>query len=182
MIGLQSIYKDKIYHFNPFLGCLISKSYKGKVNHNPTLSSTLKVKKALEIIHNPFIIGSYRKENNIIKIGKFINYYAHLLIWCYHNFYPGLYLLSKLRLNHFSNSTEAIKVFCKIHPKNQNQLCFPRSIFAVTTSKRFKKHGVLFIGVFHPSRHMHAWVIEDGVNAYQYDNIWTNFTPVALIK
>ena len=66
--------------------------------------------------------------------------------------------------------------------RNQRVLCLPRSIFIATTSRRFKGNGALFIGCFFPFRHMHAWVIEDGMQADVYDRGWIMFTPLAMMK
>ena len=40
---------------------------------------------------------------------------------------------------------------------------------------------MIFIGVFLPTKLMHAWIIESGELADQFDDIWINFQPVAAI-
>jgi hypothetical protein len=39
----------------------------------------------------------------------------------------------------------------------------------------------LIIGVFLPSRAMHAWIIENHMQPDPQDRSWTSFQPVALI-
>ena len=45
----------------------------------------------------------------------------------------------------------------------------------------FNEEGVVFIGAFLPSRAMHAWVIEKGIQPDQRDNIWHQYRPIAAI-
>jgi len=40
---------------------------------------------------------------------------------------------------------------------------------------------VIFIGVFLPSKSMHAWIIEDGIQPDPSDTMWINFQPVAVL-
>lgn len=84
-------------------------------------------------------------------------------------------------MNMFKNAFEATMFFCEAIEANQMKLCLPRSIFVATTSKQFKETGVMFIGIFHPTRHMHAWIIEDGIQPYINDNLWINYTPVSVM-
>jgi hypothetical protein len=82
----------------------------------------------------------------------------------------------------FCNATAAVVAFRSIIPLSQQEtLCLPRSLFAAQTSLKFAKSGVVFIGVFLPSRSMHAWIIEDGVQPDRLDSIWLNFRPVAAL-
>jgi hypothetical protein len=80
------------------------------------------------------------------------------------------------------DSSEAIALFRKETPQfPQNTLCLPRSLFAASASRRFAEAGVLFIGVFLPSRSMHAWILEDGSQPDADDQMWINFQPVAAL-
>lgn len=184
MKRIISYYNGKFYYFNPFLGILISRKVKqtcfGKEIKNK--SNNKKVQDCLEVVDNPFLIKINKNEDlSSIKITSKIKIYAKLLRFCHKYFFPAIYLLSRLRLNWFNNSKTAIEIFCKIFPENQNILCLPRSVFAATTSRNFKKNGIMIVGVFHPTRHMHAWIIEDGENSYKYDDIWINYTPVSIL-
>ena len=80
------------------------------------------------------------------------------------------------------DSSEAIALFRKETTQfPQNTLCLPRSLFASSASRRFAEAGVLFIGVFLPSRSMHAWILEDGRQPDADDQMWINFQPVAAL-
>jgi hypothetical protein len=80
------------------------------------------------------------------------------------------------------DSSEAIALFRKETKEfPQNTLCLPRSLFAASASQRFADTGVLFIGVFLPSRSMHAWILEDGRQPDADDQMWINFQPVAAL-
>jgi hypothetical protein len=82
----------------------------------------------------------------------------------------------------FTSSVDAIKYFrsetCRF---DQNTLCLVRCLFGAAHSKKFKKEGAVLIGVFLPSREMHAWIIESGFQPDPLDSIWVNFEPVAAI-
>lgn len=80
------------------------------------------------------------------------------------------------------DAAEAIAAFCDtIGYKNQKDLCLPRALYAAKTSQRFKEHGVIFIGVFLPSRAMHAWVVEGGQLSDPFDSEWLHHRPVAAL-
>lgn len=180
-ISLNTRYFNKEYKFNFIFGLLIAKRARNKTKNNITLSKLPpKVHVPLNIIENPFLLNKTPDKNNI-TVSPIIKLYAKLLIWFHKHLYFGLYLCSKLRTGVFNNTADATEIFYHLNPKNQNILCLPRAIFAMTTSKSFKKRGVLFIGVFFPSRHMHAWIIEDGYNVFRYDNVWINYKPIGII-
>lgn len=141
----------------------------------------VKAKQILEVVKDPFLVMKVDSIKPTENPNYKIKFYVSFLIWLFKHFHIGLFLVSKIRLNIFDDSKTACEVFTKCHPNNQNILCLPRSIFIATTSKRFKAHGAMFIGVFLPSKHMHAWIIEDRANPCSFDTIWTNFTPVAIM-
>lgn len=117
------------------------------------------------------------------QFGRGLRLYARILVWAHANFYPLAWALSHLRLNLFDSAVEATDAFCQIIGyKHQKLLCLPRSIFAATTSRQFKQNGAMFIGGFLPTRHMHAWVMENGQNAYRYDFSWINYKPLAVMS
>lgn len=180
MINLDCIFRGKRYHLNTLTGWLMSKKVYATKSKNDVNNE--KAKRILDVVENPFLakIVAYNLPPKV-HISYKIKLYASFLIWLYNHFHIGLFLIAKLRLNIFDNSKIAGEIFRMCHPNNQKRLCLPRSIFIATTSKRFKENGAMFIGVFLPSKHMHAWVIEDGVNPYVNDTIWTNFTPVAMM-
>lgn len=183
MIHLDHTYGNRRYHFNEWLGFVFSRKINSE-NRNiydiKNLTNNKKVLRLYRIVENPFLTNEKVKEYHSPKISWKIKAYIKLLILCYKKCYPLLILFSKFRFNIFENSEIAIKVFCESYPKNQNKLCLPRSIFAATTSKKFQKDGILIIGIFHPTRHMHAWIIENNINPYIYDSNWINYKPIAL--
>jgi hypothetical protein len=82
----------------------------------------------------------------------------------------------------FPTAREAT-IFFREHVKgDQNELCLARALFAAKTSQRFREEGAVMIGVFLPSRAMHAWAIEGNQMADPYDDIWINYQPVAMLS
>lgn len=178
--NLETQFQNKEYVFSPVTGFLFSKASrnlkKTRLYHNST-----KYKKALQLVKNPFLVQNLESKPSIKKTKK-VRIYAKLCVWFYKHFYLGLYILSHLRLNFFDNTREATDAFCMIiGNEKQRNLCLPRSVFAATTSKKFKEKGVLFIGVFFPSKQLHAWVLEEDYCGWEKDYIWINYTPVAIM-
>jgi len=92
------------------------------------------------------------------------------------------YLYASNLTPRFSNATEAITFFrAQTTGMDQDNLCLPRSLFAAATSEIFNECGAILIGVFLPSRSMHAWVIEAGQQPDPTDSMWVNFCPVAAL-
>lgn len=165
------------YVFNRYFGFVYSFNY-NNLNHGHKIHDN----NIIDYVRNPFLLKK-RNRNDIPEISSFIRHYAHVLLFLWKYCYPLIFLISNVRLSTYDDAGTANLVFRKIFEyRNQRTLCLPRSIFIATTSKRFKKHGAMFIGCFFPSRHMHAWVIEDGMQADIYDNQWTQFTPLAIMK
>ena len=172
---LYTCFQGKTYDFSPFFGVLWSKS-----GSQDTLK---RYDSSLEYVDNPFLLQQ-REVDDIANSNKSygVRLYIRLLIFCCKYFYPLAFLLSHLRLRIYSNAAEACLVFRELAKGEQRLLCLPRSIFMATTSKRFKHHGAMYIGVFLPSRHMHAWVIEDGMHTDILDDCWIEYTPVSVMK
>lgn len=180
MIHINCQFQGKRYYLNTFTGWLISKKIKEQNIHWDLANK--KAKKLFHIVQNPFLTKKWEQDIfKPVKISKSVQRYAEFLIWLNKYFHMGLFLAKYLRLNIFENAQIAAKVFCKCHPRDQKILCLPRSIFIATTSKNFKKNGAMFIGIFLPSKHMHAWIIEDEQNPCRFDTIWTNFTPMVMM-
>jgi hypothetical protein len=167
------------YFFNSFLGSLLCRPINDVSPIKKQLSK--KVMMLLENIDAPYKLKQTKHSESTIKTSRFIKLYAKTLVFiCKHSFFLA-FLFAKIRIPVFENAAEAIAIFRECtNDKNQSDLCLPRSFFAVSTSKKFKKSGVMFIGVFLPSRSMHAWVIEDNCQPDWYDGIWINFQPVAV--
>ncbi len=183
-LALSHTLRNNNYHYKAWAGLLFSSKYNlGQMQSISQVRNGGKLPEILESVNNPFNINTTPLFHPVSKKDIFgIRSYAKLLIWLYRHFYFGLYLISHLRLKYYENAVEATDAFCRIIGEDsQDVMCLPRSVFAATTSKRFKEKGAMFIGAFLPSRHMHAWVIEDNCNSWRQDNKWINFVPVSVM-
>lgn len=86
------------------------------------------------------------------------------------------------RIPLFATAREATLFFRQYARGDQEELCLARALFAAKTSKNFDEHGAVVIGIFLPSRAMHAWVIEGNEVADPYDKIWINYQPLAILS
>ena len=167
------------YLFSPLFGALYSIS---GYNDIPNCNSLNENNKYHNLVANPFFLQK-REMCTCPKLSLFVRFYARLLVFLWRWCYPLVYLLSHLRLSIYKDAGEANMAFRYIlNNGNQRVLCLPRSVFIATTSAKFKSSGAMFVGCFFPSRHMHAWVIEEGMHADVFDNQWIMFTPIAMMK
>ena len=119
-----------------------------------------------------------------MQFSFFTKSYARLVVFvCKKSFWFAKFF-ALIPFSIFNDTKTSIEVFRAIFPdKNmQTQLCLPRVIFAISTSKSFSYNGVCFIGVFLPTKRMHAWIIEDGFNPDSFDDEWIHYSPVCLIS
>jgi hypothetical protein len=177
------IYRDdRSYMFEPFTGLLLERICDDKLNIEPKLSK--KVCVSLNLNENPYNLQNHKEFKTIaIKTSRITTrLYVKLLIKMCKASFLLTRILTLFKISIYENATEAIIAFREIAPLSiQNDLCLPRALYAAVTSKKFKEKGVLFIGVFLPSKSMHAWIIEDGIQPDPYDAMWINFQPVAAI-
>lgn len=167
------------YKFSPPFGMLYSIS---GYENEPTRNSLQSDCPYQSLVANPFLLKK-REQCAYPKLSLFARFYARLLVFLWRWCYPLVYLLSHLRLSIYKDAGEANMAFRYIlNNGNQRVLCLPRSVFIATTSAKFKSSGAMFVGCFFPSRHMHAWVIEEGMHADVFDNQWIMFTPIAMMK
>lgn len=172
--------------FNRFWGFLSCSKIEREKNSKSIFPSICDDKQlCVKAVFDPFLM---QKRNNsdgwrTIKHYKFATYWAKTLTWLSKHCYPLAYLCSRIRLGLLDNAGDAAMFYYNVYPnfKKQRTLCLPRAIFIATTSKRFKEHGVMFIGSFLPTVRMHAWVVEDGSNADVYDGQWICFKPVMMM-
>jgi hypothetical protein len=144
-----------------------------------------KLRKALGICRSPYLAAHFQ---SLLRAESPTPHFDEILLR------RARYLIRLCRANHFwlackyasfarpgFESSAAAIAFFRNHTSRsqQNSLCLPRSLFAASTSRRFKASGVLFIGVFLPSRAMHAWIIENACQPDADDSMWINFRPVA---
>lgn len=181
MVKLQIKYRDKFFYFNHYFGLLVS-YFKSKGNTSANICDP-KIQRYINLINNPFLVcTTYPKKINNKNTKKWIRYYALFLMWLNKHIPAILFRLTFLKLNVFDNAIEAADYFCSLNPSEQDRLCLPRSIFSMTTSKEFKSNGVFIVGIFLPSKHLHAWVMENDKNTFRYDNIWINYSPLLIIS
>lgn len=174
------IYKSKEYFFNSILGCLLYK--------NASTSITTKIKlpdianKNIFFITDPYSLKTNYHDLPIPKVNFLIKGYAKILVWSNKKSFLLSRILAIFRFPVFQDAEQSIQVFRSFKFKEkQNELCLPRALFVSTTSKKFKKSGTMFIGVFLPTTQMHAWVIEDGLQPDKVDDIWICYQPVAVL-
>lgn len=169
-------FQGKYYKIVSCLGLLIEKE------RNCKSKQISKKRDLLDCVNNPFLLKSTELEIEKRDYNIFIRFYAKSLVWLCKHCYPIAYLLSHLRLNLFKNGAQASIAFRRIiKDKPQKVLCLPRAMFIASTSARFKEKGAMFIGVFLPTRRMHAWVIEDGRHTDYFDNEWICYKPVCMM-
>lgn len=167
------------YVFNRVFGF----TYSVVVSDESCADSVLRYDASLpECVKNPFLLHR-RTRQEVPRLSRWAKCYARLLVFLWKYCYPAVYLLSHCRFAVYDDAGVANMAFrAAMRGANQRVLCLPRSVFIATTSKRFKEHGAMFIGCFFPFRHMHAWVIEDDMQADVFDNNWIMFTPLAMME
>jgi hypothetical protein len=182
-LNLPIYYKGNTYYFNKITGLLL---YRNAYNEKKKNNSTYElIESNYQLILNPYLIKSCGNKLQIQKIPYLAKLYAKSLVFTSKYSFYITCVLTKVPLIKFSTSQYAVEIFNKIYsdPLQQKTLCLSRTIFVIATSKSFKSNGTAFIGVFLPSRKMHAWVIESGCNPDSSDEIWLSYQPVvAIIK
>jgi len=176
-------YEDNFYYFNKILGILL---FRNRCDETKCFKLTTEIVKTnYQLILNPYLIESCDKIMGIKKIPYRARIYAKLIVLISrYSFYMAC-VLTMIPIIKFPSSQYAVEIFNKIYasPIQQRVLCLSSTLFIIATSKSFKKNGTAFIGVFLPSKKMHAWVIENGCNPDSSDEIWLSYQPVvAIIK
>lgn len=181
-------FQRKLFYFSGLLGCLICKEKKqifGKHVNPPSKVENEEKQHNIEAVNNPFQMLKRNLQHHEIRIKNksMAKKYAYVLTWLCSHCYPLAQLCTHLHFDIFENAGDAARFYYSVYPNEERQrvLCLPRAIFIATTSRRFKEHGVLFIGAFLPTVRMHAWVVEDGMCADIWDNQWICFQPVMMI-
>ena len=173
------VFQSKIFCFDKLHGCLLY----GERNNDANQETQVDLH--LQNISNPFLLQpTVYTPLQPTSHKRLLTIYAKVLTWLCRHCYPVAYWISKhISLNAFANSQQAILFYRHIYPsaEKQRRLCLPRAIFAATTSRKFKQHGVMLIGAFLPSTQMHAWVIEDNQQPDLLDNEWICYKPVYIL-
>ena len=91
-------------------------------------------------------------------------------------------LYASLKRPIYGNSFEAMSAISRIFPEEQYaESCLQKALTVAKVSKKFKSHGVLFIGAQLPLKSMHAWIIEDGIQPDRADRKWVNYLPLLAL-
>lgn len=177
---ISADYKGKVYRNHKTFGFLLEYSKDEKcIDLLPT-----KIEILFSQVLNPYLLKPSTEIQNINTIPKtpfYTKFLAKLFTFLCLRSFLFVRILSHFRFPIFNTTEDAIIFYRKLYPKEQQNLCLPRSLFAACTSKTFKKEGALFIGVFLPSRAMHAWIIESKKQPDFYDDIWICYHPVAVM-
>ena len=188
MISLPVKQGDSFFKISGLSGTLYSFVDKC-VRTRPSRELPPKIRNAMERCENPYLFpvsvdeaptaSCQLKSTEVERLGvefveKIIRRTQCQFLWAR--------LYASWRVPLFANAREATLFFRKHAEGDQEELCLARALFAAKTSRRFTENGVVVIGVFLPSRAMHAWVIEDNDIADPYDGIWINYQPVAMLS
>lgn len=179
--NLKIIDKNGYYFFNHKVGALLYKT--GTLSGAEFKVSNEKIDSNYNCVLNPYLM----KKNKLsydLKISLLTKVYAKLLVIISRISFYLACQVAKLPLVRLPNSIYAAQVFNTIYssPYQRRTLCLPRTLFILATSKSFKQKGSAFIGVFLPSKKMHAWVIESGHNPDITDEIWISYQPILIIS
>jgi hypothetical protein len=180
IILFSADYKGKVYRINKTFGFLLEyfiyEKYKAELPK--------KIEVLFKQVNNPYLLKQTTEipKNNITpKKPFYTKFLAKLFTFLCLQSFLFVRVLACFRFPIFNTTVEAILFYRKLYPSEQQNLCLPRSLFAACTSKTFKKNGGLFIGVFLPSRAMHAWIVEEGKQPDPFDDIWICYQPVAVM-
>ena len=182
-IGLHK--KSSSFIISSFSGSLIE--ILADYNKSATNFSK-KISKSLHFCNQPYSLNQKPIESKATSAEPKINLpllskrASQVVYLCRANLFWLAYKYISFLKPSFEDSSQAIAFFRQqVYSAPQDNLCLPRSLFAASASKRFAESGVIVIGVFLPTRNMHAWIIEDGRQPDSHDSMWINFRPVAMI-
>lgn len=137
----------------------------------------------LREVTDPFLLKERQRPTAPKRISLGVRLYASILTWLCRHAFPLGRLWAKIPLRCYADAGGATEVYYQLYPgEQQKDLCLPRAFFARSASRRFRRHGAMFVGAFLPSVQMHAWVLEDGMHADYHDNNWVNYAPVAIFR
>jgi len=171
------------YSLSPFFGHLMKSTILSSMSTSGRIPS--KLESILDYCFNPYELRSFGTPNkaNVAEVDHKAAAVSleRILRLCRCNFWLAYRYASNLEPR-FENAKEAVDFFNeRTTHLNRNTLCLPRSIFSAAQSRAFSNYGAILIGVFLPSRAMHAWIIEKGCQPDQWDPTWVNYRPVAAL-
>jgi hypothetical protein len=179
---------EKEFRLSGLSGSLFSSDCQGP-RPVPRHSKKTKMEKVVSVCGNPYLLAIADREGteNSSLVGdshlreKGIKVAANLIRLSRQQFLCAR-LYASWQVPLFPTAREATIFFREYVKGDQRELCLARALFAAKTSQRFREEGVVVIGVFLPSRAMHAWTIEGNQMADPYDDIWINYQPVAMLS
>lgn len=173
-------FQDKVFCFNKLHGCLLCGNIDANAKQNSALGET-----HLQNVNDPFLLTpTPLAKRHTPQHPCLLTIYAKVLTWLCRHCYPIAYWISRtISIEVFADAQQAILFYRYVYPsaEKQRHLCLPRAIFAATTSCKFQRHGILYIGAFLPSTQMHAWIIEDNQQPDIWDNEWICYQPVYML-
>ena len=185
MLRIYSIakpYSGSGWAIHPFSGSLLKFSESDVSKFESTQIPT-KVLLALDFCNNPYKLSpplfldesiGYYNDTKIESV------YRHLSYLRKKSFFLSL-IYAGIGKRLYPDSISAMKALTRKLPSHDTEACLQRALTVAKTSKKFKSHGVLFIGAQLPLKSLHAWIIEDGVQPDAQDRQWINFLPLLAL-
>lgn len=179
---------NSLFQISGFSGTLFS-FIEDHYSPRPSRALPPKIRNAAERCANPYLLPAPSDETPADSsaplhpdAGKLGTKFVEKLIRLSQRQFLCARLYASWRVPLFASAREATLFFRKHANGDQNELCLARALFAAKTSRRFAEEGAVVIGVFLPSRAMHAWVIEGDDAADPYDGSWINYQPIAMLS
>ena len=172
------LFNQKLYLFGKFSGSLFESDKKSMTTNRRCAWKD----DSWMCVEDPYRLKKRENVEDAVHVSWLMTNYAKLLVYLCSRCFFAAYMLSKVNVIKMADAGKANKAFRSIIKENQNTLCLPRALFISSVSRRFKRHGAMYIGCFFPTKSMHAWVIEDGMLADEYDKYWIMYNPVAVMK
>ena len=181
--SLSSTYLDSGWAIHPLSGALLKFSV-SKVTSFRSHNLPEKVLSALAFCKEPYQLSPALKSNigvNAEVEAGLKNIYTRLSFLRRYSFFASI-LYARLRCPIYESAFEAMNAISHLFPEDKYaESCLQRALTAAKTSKKFKTHGVLFIGAQLPLKNMHAWIIEDGIQPDIEDRQWINYLPLVAL-
>lgn len=148
IVSIFANYDNAKYTLNKTFGLLLMNNNVKFINYSD------KVESALAKVLNPYKLSplkTLKKEKT--KLNKtFITILVKTYTFFCLKSFLFVRLLSFVRFPIFNSTDDAINYYRKFYPNRQQDLCLPRTLFAATTSKSFKKMGFCLLGCFYLAR------------------------------
>ena len=181
--SLASTYSESGWAILPLSGTLINFP-DSKVPLFRAKNLPAKVSSALDLCMDPYRLSPTPEIPQVYNVDAELiikNIYARQSYLRRKNFFLSV-LYSRIRKPLYETSAEVFSAIDRQFPEEQfSESCLQRTLTVIKTSKKFKTHGVLFIGAQIPLKNMHAWIIEDGVQPDKTDRRWINYLPLLAL-